>query len=414
MSIIKALGRPLSQWLASNPNTLFNLQSFWLEFGQRALDLSQADWVIRRPEWLRQKPRPKAVLLEPARAQPASIEVAQRLIAGSRSRHEALGPNIPLDSIWGQLRIAHYRELCAKVEEGDPKSLQMFLGSLFRHKTVNGYTYGDTFDRWPHRWNYLPVQIELSVVQLAEALGILRAECHEQGATAFWRKLMSEAELITRLESFFGFRIEQPRAGDPRGIMFGERFLTRETCSHLHSAYKISLLIDRGGIGDDIRLVEIGGGFGGTCYWLHKVLGSRLKQYAIVDLPEVGLVQSFFLGSTLGERLHLPGEVAAHEQKSLFLVPYTELDATPFQPNVYLNQDSMPEMPADEVHRYLRWMLDHSPGIFLSFNQEAYAFSGNELQNCVPHIVAEFPKFRRVSRETSWDRRGYVEELYRY
>ena len=66
----------------------------------------------------------------------------------------------------------------------------------------------------------------------------------------------------------------------------------------------------------------------------------------------------------------------------------------------------------DFRERYLRWASEHLNGLFLSFNQEAYSPFGNVHQVCVPEVVKLFPRFKRLSRDSSWDRRGYVEEVY--
>lgn len=415
MNIWKTIGHKASTVLARNPKILPLVHQAWLRFGYDVLDLRMASWVIRRPEWIRRRPNSEPVQLEAELPfeDGANSDIAGRLISLHHSMFEKDSNGHTLEnSMWGTLRQAHYEILRSLVETRESAGLERYLARIFRTKTVNGYTYGSTFDRWPHRWHYLPVQIELSVVQLAEALGLIRAECHEQGEVAFWREICSEENLIGKLESFFGFRIEQPRCGDPRGIMFGGRFLTRETCSHLYSAYKIRLAIERKAIDGPLDIVEIGGGFGGTCYWLKKVMGDRVRRYAIVDLPEVNLVQAFFLGSVHPKQLVLKGETFDGIGSSIQLINYTQLDEIRFRPNILINQDSMPEMPETEVLRYLKWASNNLDGLFISFNQETYSMNGEHLQVLVPEAVKRFPRFRRISREASWDRRGYVEEIY--
>jgi putative sugar O-methyltransferase len=412
--MIKFFGRRLSRFLAKRPSLLIRIQQAWLGIGRNVLDLGMASWVIRRPEWIAGRPIAVLKLLEPAslRSSGSNLAIANRMI--SAADHKVRGDEnlVSEGSIWSVLRDSHYKDLIGLVEGGDADRLDKYLSGLFRDKSVNGYTYGSTFDTWPHRWHYLPIQIELSVVQLAEALGLIRAECHEQGEVAFWRKLNTEQELIEKLEGYFGIRVEQPRSGDPNGIFFGGRFLTRETCSHLHSAYKMRQAIDRKGLGNDLKIVEIGGGFGGTTFWLRKLLGSRISRHAIVDLPEVGLVQSFFLGSVEPHNLVLQGEARAGMASPLQLIPFDALSMIDFKPNVLINQDSMPEMPLKEVERYIGWASENVRGLFISFNQETYSSGGDDVQVYVPEVVSRYQQFRRISRETSWDRRGYVEEIY--
>jgi putative sugar O-methyltransferase len=416
MKIVKYLARALSSTLDRNPSLMFWLQGQWLNFGAFVLDLKMAGWVIRRPEWLRVKSSSKVRKLEPELDHASNVNgaLATRIITASRLVLQAGVASAPArDTIWGSLLQEQYSELRRLIELGNAESLACFQARIFRTNTVNGYTYGTTFDGWPHRWHYVPVQIELSVVQLAESLGIIRAECHEQGETAFWRLLISEEELMGKIEEFFGFRIEQPRVGDPRGIFFGGRFLTRETCSHLYSAHRMRTAIERAGIMGPLNIVEIGGGFGGTCFWLRKLLRDRVQHYAIVDLPEVGLVQAYFLGSLEPESLIIRGEKRPSDKQTIELIPHFAVEDIEFNPNVIINQDSMPEMPESEVERYLEWASRRLKGIFLSFNQEAYSPFAGVHQVWVPEIAARHPQLRRVSRDTSWDRRGYVEEVYK-
>ena len=412
----KLIARRVSSFLGRHPRLLFRIQEAWLRFGYGVLDLEMAGWVIRRPEWLRSKSGAGIRPLENdfRRAGDEDIEVARRSIA-TFQRASSADPRglVPDDTIWGVLRNSHYGEMVSIVEQGDAQRLAAYQAQMFRTGAVNGYAYGTTFDRWPHRWNYLPVQIELSVVQLAEALGILRVENPEQGKIAFWRDLVSEDELIGAIESHFGFRVEQPKVGSPRGITFGGRFLTRETCPHLLSAHRMRLAIEREGVAGPLNIVEIGGGYGGLCYWLRKVLGARVRRYVIVDLPETGLAQAYFLGMAETVSVALWGETIETIASPIQILPHFALSEIDFRPNVMINQDSMPEMPESEVERYLAWGEKNLDGIFLSFNQEVYAGPDVPPQVWTPEIIRRFPRFERCSRELAWDRRGYVEEVYR-
>ncbi|WP_218586105.1 MULTISPECIES: putative sugar O-methyltransferase [unclassified Pseudomonas] len=417
MRILGKVLRGAFKAIASNPVTLFRIQQGWLKFGYKYLDFSAASWVIRRPEWLITKSQNKLIQLEPELSGESfpDTSISKRII----TRYQILKATdsgtqelIPEESMWGVLRLEYYGELCKLVESENSELLANHYAKIFRTEAVNGYSYGTTFDSAAFRWAYLPIGIELSVVTLAEHLGILRAKTHEQGQIAYWRLSFTEEQLMDKLESHFGFRIEAPRFGDPRGILFGGRFLVRETCSHLYTAQRIQEIINRQGIDEPLKIVEIGGGYGGTCYWLRKLLGDRIARYVIVDLPEVGLVQSYFLGSAASESLVLEGERLEGVLSPIQLIPYFDLEKIDFQPNVLINQDSMPEMPESEVDRYLAWGVKSLNGLFISFNQEAYSPWAGTPQVHVPTAVAKYPHYRRVSRETSWDRRGYVEEAY--
>jgi len=80
--------------------------------------------------------------------------------------------------------------------------------------------------------------------------------------------------------------------------------------------------------------------------------------------------------------------------------------------DVLLNENSMPEMPETAVEEYVRWAKRTVRGLFYSYNQEAYSPVEGELQVLVPAVVARVGGFTRYSRDISWLRRGYVEEVY--
>jgi hypothetical protein len=418
MSILTNGAQALSRLLHKYPRVLFGLQRWWLRVGYDILDLTVATRVIRRPEWLRGYSGPLPSSFAPS-AVPDRISdeiVAARIISSYRKiklrEHQTTLPTLH-DSMWGAFLQSEYAALRNLVEEGDIGRLARYLSTIFRSETVNGYTFGTKFDPFPHRWWYLPIGIELSVITLAESVGILRAECPEQGQISYWRSEFTEERLIGVLESFFSIRIESPRTGDARGIFFGGRFLTLETCSQLYTAHRMRDAINRGvGVSTELNIVEIGGGYGGLCYWMHQLLGTRINRYVIVDLPEVNLVQAYFLSSLKTGESTLFGEEKPKLGSRIDLIPHWTLSDLDWRPNVLINQDSMPEMPETEVARYLSWGSDNVDGLFLSFNQEAFSPWRGVPQVHVPSVISRYPRFRRLSRNPSWVRRGYVEEIY--
>jgi hypothetical protein len=74
----------------------------------------------------------------------------------------------------------------------------------------------------------------------------------------------------------------------------------------------------------------------------------------------------------------------------------------------------MPEMSKPVVEDYILWARHNlkDGGIFYSYNQEAYSPICNIPQVLVPEIVASVGGFERMSRNHSWLRCGYVEEVY--
>lgn len=419
MSVLASSAQALSRLLHKHPRVLFGLQRWWLRAGHDILDFTVATRVIRRPEWLRRYSKPLPSEFAPRLPVDKALgeKTAARIISSHRQlklrERQAAVPSLQ-DSMWGTFLQEEYAALRRLVEQDDTGGLAEYLSTIFRSEAVNGYTTGSKFNSFPHRWWYLPIGIELSVVMLAESVGILRAECPEQGQIAHWRNEHTEEWLIEQLESFFSTRIEAPRTGDPRGIIFGGRFLTSEICSQIHTAHRIRDAINRElSASAEISVVEIGGGYGGLCYWMHRLLGPRINRYAVVDLPEVNIVQAYFLSSLKTTELSLFGEESRNGDSRIELIPHWMLSDLELRPNVFINQDSMPEMPQAEVERYLTWGSDNVEGLFFSFNQEAYSPWRGIPQVHVPSVVGRYPRFKRIARDASWMRRGYIEEIYK-
>jgi hypothetical protein len=80
--------------------------------------------------------------------------------------------------------------------------------------------------------------------------------------------------------------------------------------------------------------------------------------------------------------------------------------------DVLINQNSMPEIPEHVVENYLGWAKNKVAGIFYSYNQEAFSPVEDVPQVLVPEAVARTGGFKRLTRNYSWMRRGYVEEVY--
>jgi hypothetical protein len=417
--LIKLPLQLLSQLLFLFPSCLFFLQRTVLRIAA-LFDIVIAFRLIRRPEWLLlpwKSDRAPLIFTKPKVPTASDFVVAEKIIASyaqakeeTKLRHSGVEPG----TIWDTLLQTHYARLHTLLQEGKKEPLAKFYSEIFQTETVNGYTNGTTFSPMPHRWWTFATAIEVSLVCLAEAVGVARAECPEQGVIGY--ALQPNAnELIEKLERYFGFRIEAPSVGAARGVMLGGRFLTREVCAQIYTAHRISQVLKTAENQSPLNIVEIGGGYGGLCLWLHRMMAERIASYTIIDLPITNAVQAYFLSSTLEREVVLCGDAELYTRKTagVRLVPHFALANLPGSYDLLLNQDSMPEMPASEVERYLRWGSSKVEGFFFSFNQEAYSVVSGTPQIYLPEVVSMFSNYQLLSRHTSWDRRGYVEEIYR-
>lgn len=417
--LIKLPLRLISQLLFQFPSCLVLLQRTVLRVAAM-FDIVIAFRLVKRPEWLLlqwKSHHAQLLFAKPVEPLASDIALAGKIAASyayARQESKLGNPGVEPGTIWDTLLQTHYARLHTLLENGQQELLANFFCEIFQTETVNGYTNGTTFNELPHRWWTFATAIEVSLVCLAEAVGVARAECPEQGVVA--HALQPNAnELIEKLERYFGFRIEAPKVGGARGVVLGDRFLTREVCSQIYTAYRIRQVLNATQERLPLHILEVGGGYGGLCLWLHRMLGDRIGSYTIVDLPITNAVQAYFLSNTLGKEVGLYAEsrMSSENAGGVNLVPHFALTELSGPYNLFLNQDSMPELPAIEVERYINWGSGKIDGLFFSFNQEAFSVVNGTPQVLLPEVVSRFTNYQLLERHTSWDRRGYVEEVYR-
>lgn len=183
-----------------------------------------------------------------------------------------------------------------------------------------------------------------------------------------------------------------------------------ELCARSIDAYRPRARQNRAATADPegADALEIAAGFGGVSMWYLRLLGGDAGTYTIVDLPLMNAFQACFLGMQYGgENLSLHGEDRPAAQVTIS--PPELLSSPDAVADVVFNQDSMPETAA---RGYLRWMSDNLSGLFVSSNQEVGTVGVVE-QVVVSELASEYENLSRISRQTSWTRRGYVEEVYR-
>ena len=111
------------------------------------------------------------------------------------------------------------------------------------------------------------------------------------------------------LRLMFGDKLDEiffnSEIGKPRGYEFDDKnnnlFLNFDDLYHVYSAAQISRVINYFNFGDKVnRILEIGGGYGNLATKLKKLFPNI--QYLIIDLPEVLLIQHYYLSKTFPDK----------------------------------------------------------------------------------------------------------------
>jgi hypothetical protein len=224
---------------------------------------------------------------------------------------------------------------------------------------------------------------------------------------------MSEMEVVKKIEESIGISIIPPPIdGGLFKIGFEPYRFGERDCNAIYTAWLMRGLLPKG---QATSVCEIGGGVGRVAYWATRL---GLNEYTLLDLPHINVLQGFFLLKALPDaNICLYGESdnhAAQAGASIRVMPgYICRDGRHKSFDLVLNQDSFPEIHADIVVDYLRW-IKVSATSFLSINHESQPNAGSgTLQNNVSDLIAGVGGFSRESRHLYWLRKGYVTELYR-
>ncbi len=373
--------------------------------------------IMSRPWWLyRPRGRVPAGKIERRSPNPvtaADVALCERLLAAFAASTSRDAPGGETHSgIWAWILETYQRQLAQALTHGDAHDLAQLLASMFQEDFVWGTAPGGHVRESDSRLGARIFGLKSldSLVSLAEALGVVPVENPEQGRAGIAFDA-GTAELVARIDRALGFRVDAPDVGAPFGLVIDERLITLEAPDQIYAALRLDQAIRahlHRRLGSAPTVVEIGGGYGGMCYWFLRIHPDTAR-YTIVDLPIMNVLQGYFLTQALGPTaVSFFGEPSAQ----VALVPNTALAAieTPF--DVLVNKDSMPEMPQDTMVDYLEWGRLSCSGFFYSYNQEATADFLGKTQGVVHAAVGQIGGFNRIRRDQSWLRRGYAEEIY--
>lgn len=347
------------------------------------------------------------------------VFLCQRLIAAYRKATLSKSKiENSTGQLWSRVIVKYYGKLASTMESENAEELARILSSMFREDFVYGVATGSIVD---NARSFIGAKIwsmkyQDNVIALAEYLGIVRNESTQQGVKGYALKDGLDT-VVAKIEKTIGISMDFPDIGAPYGVKANNSLITMEHPEHIYVALRISEAI-RDYLKDReshlLKLAEIGAGFGGLTYWMIKLKKINVGTYTIIDLPLMNVLQGYFLAKAFGaSTVKLYGENS--DTKTVISI----LPAIAFETeiksdiDVLINENSMPEMSNEIVENYILFVKKRMSGFFFSYNHEAYSVVGGKPQVFVPEIVERVGGFNRLSRNASWVRGGYVEEVYR-
>jgi putative sugar O-methyltransferase len=371
-------------------------------------------WIFKLPVF----PKLKITYKEKIKVSNEDILLCERLLKTYKEvNREKATIEKKTSSLWAGTLKEKYCDLNSALESEDPKILASILSSMFRESFVYGLAFGDLFK---HSTSTLGNKIwslkyHDNIIALAEYLGVVRNEHPQQGQIA--QVLNKNLDSIVKdIESCLQMSMSFPDVGSPYGITVNGSLITMEHPEHIYVSLRIHHAIKSYLVSDNpknkLRLVEIGGGYGGLAFWIQTLGRIPIHSYTIIDLPMVNILQGYFLSKAFSSsEVCLFGENPKDETK-FYVLPNFAFESLNHGIDVLINGNSMPEMTDQIVEDYIRTAKDKATGMFFSYNHEACAPVSGINQVLVPEIVNRVGGFERMARNASWVRNGYVEETY--
>lgn len=383
----------------------------WKTAAGRLLGLTPTDVYflksLRHSWWLRQFYRLPLARFEVPPLPPVDetdLALAERIIAfyecATRDASGAMGERSPM---WDRNLANSQGPLVAALRQRDAAALAQLLHGFLRNQIIRGIDTGDSYTG--RNWRVHSLKLLDALVSLAEQLGVAATESGQgKAGTALANGI---APLVAKIEQRLGIAIGVSSVGGPYGLRAGDQLITMNSPEYVHVAWRLSQVAQRHCSGA-LEVLEIGAGFGATALYFLRL--AEVERYTIVDLPEIACLQAYYFGKCLGaESISLYGEPGGGKVR---IIPPHALAEVP-SASIVLNQDSLPEIPAAAARGYVEWIRDHVTGVFFSYNHETLLAGGQFAVTAVPELVADVGGLERVSRDLSWSRPGYVEEIYR-
>ena len=316
--------------------------------------------------------------------------------------------------MWTHIHTVPHRQFLDLVEMGEAEPIAAYLCRMAETPLTAGF-----MNFKPHAqlvesdlYRYVEAMHVIDkIVALGEAWRIIGTLDPEQG---LW--LLSDIDffgILSHAATVNGAIVPAPKAGGGSyGLATTHGIFTLRDLFAMYTARRIDDVLTQHRC-ERRSVVEIGGGPGTLAYYSYQ---RGVRDYAIYDLPSVGLVQAFFLMRSLGqEAVAIQGEANDDRRDAIKIRPHWTIRTRPIAGELFVNQDSLPEINKPEAMDYLAAMKRLGGRYFLSINQEAstqnLAQQGS-WQTRVWALTGEAGGFDCVYRFRDWLRKGYVEELY--
>ena len=171
--------------------------------------------------------------------------------------------------------------------------------------------------------------------------------------------------------------------GNPRNLLYENKILNVDDLYHIYAIWQLDRYIQENNSKTNIVL-EIGGGYGNFANKFKNL--RKLSKYVIIDLPEVLLLQHYYLSemnknykiiNLIDTSIDIDIETTEFD---FLLIPFNIYQKYNFKFDIIINKRSIGEMPRDVLNNYFDWLQLHinDNGLFYIVNRYAFTKSNDK------------------------------------
>ena len=171
--------------------------------------------------------------------------------------------------------------------------------------------------------------------------------------------------------------------GNPRNLLYENKILNVDDLYHIYAIWQLDRYIQENNSKTNIVL-EIGGGYGNFANKFKNL--RKLSKYVIIDLPEVLLLQHYYLSemnknykiiNLIDTSIDIDIETIEFD---FLLIPFNNYQKYNFKFDIIINKRSIGEMPRDVLNNYFDWLQLHinDNGLFYIVNRYAFTKSNDK------------------------------------
>ena len=300
--------------------------------------------------------------------------------------------------IWNNVLSENYLDVYDALERNNKKKFKTILENFFQEKCIRGAEDGDLHKNFLINISHKYLLIE-SIIKLSEYLGIKKIFNPYQISKKYnshenIKILYSKISELIPIKSI-------PNVGCPYGMKVENGIINYRFIEAVYFNFEIKnfLVSQKSLLEKKLTILEIGAGSGLNILTTFSFLKNNIDKIYLVDLPEMLLLQEFFLKNSLSQE----------EFKKINFVSnkdFKEIENIEF--NIIINKDSLPEIKKSEAINYINFFGKQSDCYFFSLNQE----SNIAEQISVSALMEDHRNVAKISRDLFPLRGGYVKEIF--